>query len=352
MRTLFLHRRWRDRFASSGRFRLRTFAERSVEHLKRWAFVYVAIAAIALWFHAALRLRAERLAQPAAPALPDPQGRAAQPRRLTSPSAGPAAARTRRASPSSRCSPACPATTSRAMRPGFFVNGVPVGMRQAGEPAGSAARTRSHRPDSGGPLLRASPAPGQPRLALPADRLDPRSPRSSDGPMRSSDRAIASGTACGMAAAPRSGGLRRHVRDGVRPRPGPRRHRPGLPDRRAEPAGSDPREASREPSEDGDARPSATRGAGAGQARRRRPAPVAGLTTHRQRAAASTTTRASSCRTPSRDADGRVIVAAGHAWSIRSTPCRSSQALLFIDARDRRSRSRAHASSSTSARAR
>ena len=52
MRTLFLNRRWRDRFASSGRFRLRTFAERSVEHLKHWAFVDVAIAAIALWFHA------------------------------------------------------------------------------------------------------------------------------------------------------------------------------------------------------------------------------------------------------------------------------------------------------------
>ena len=52
MRTLFVHRGWRGRFASSGKVRLRTFAERSVEHLKHWAFVYVAIAAIALWFHA------------------------------------------------------------------------------------------------------------------------------------------------------------------------------------------------------------------------------------------------------------------------------------------------------------
>jgi conjugal transfer pilin signal peptidase TrbI len=52
MRTLFVHRGWRGRCASSGKVRLRTFAERSVEHLKHWAFVYVAIAAIALWFHA------------------------------------------------------------------------------------------------------------------------------------------------------------------------------------------------------------------------------------------------------------------------------------------------------------
>ena len=52
MRTLFVHRGWRGRFASSGRFRLRTFAERSVEHLKHWAVVYAAMAAIALWFHA------------------------------------------------------------------------------------------------------------------------------------------------------------------------------------------------------------------------------------------------------------------------------------------------------------
>ena len=74
MRTLFLHRSWRDRFASSGRFRLRTFAERSVEHLKHWAVVYVAIAAIALWFHAHYGFGLERLAQPAAPALPHPQG--------------------------------------------------------------------------------------------------------------------------------------------------------------------------------------------------------------------------------------------------------------------------------------
>ena len=52
MRTLFLHRSWHDRFASSGRVRLRTFAERSVEHLKHWAVVYVAVVAIAFWFHA------------------------------------------------------------------------------------------------------------------------------------------------------------------------------------------------------------------------------------------------------------------------------------------------------------
>ncbi|HQP68266.1 MAG TPA: hypothetical protein PK072_16625, partial [Quisquiliibacterium sp.] len=52
MRTLFVHRGWRGRFASSGKVRLRTFAERSVEHLKRWALVYLAVAAVALWFHA------------------------------------------------------------------------------------------------------------------------------------------------------------------------------------------------------------------------------------------------------------------------------------------------------------
>ena len=52
MRTLFLYRNWPGRLASTGRFPLRTFAERSAEHLKRWTLVYVGLAAIALWFHA------------------------------------------------------------------------------------------------------------------------------------------------------------------------------------------------------------------------------------------------------------------------------------------------------------
>ncbi len=51
MRTLFLHHR-DDRFESGARVRLRPFAMRSIGHLKRWRFVYLAIAAAALWFHA------------------------------------------------------------------------------------------------------------------------------------------------------------------------------------------------------------------------------------------------------------------------------------------------------------
>ena len=52
MRTLFLHRHRHDGLAPSGRLRLRIFAERSAAHLKRWALVYVGVAALALWFHA------------------------------------------------------------------------------------------------------------------------------------------------------------------------------------------------------------------------------------------------------------------------------------------------------------
>jgi conjugal transfer pilin signal peptidase TrbI len=52
MRTLFLHRHRHDGPVPSGRLRLRTFAERSAAHLKRWALVYVGLAALALWFHA------------------------------------------------------------------------------------------------------------------------------------------------------------------------------------------------------------------------------------------------------------------------------------------------------------
>ena len=50
MRTLFLHRH-RHGLALSGRLKLRIFAERSATHLKRWALVYVGLAALALWFH-------------------------------------------------------------------------------------------------------------------------------------------------------------------------------------------------------------------------------------------------------------------------------------------------------------
>ncbi len=52
MRTLFLNRSWRDRFASSGRLRLRSFTELTAVHLRRWALAYVLLAAIAFWFHA------------------------------------------------------------------------------------------------------------------------------------------------------------------------------------------------------------------------------------------------------------------------------------------------------------
>jgi conjugal transfer pilin signal peptidase TrbI len=52
MRTLFLHRHRHDGLAPSRRLRLRIFAEHSAAHLKRWALVYVGIAALALWFHA------------------------------------------------------------------------------------------------------------------------------------------------------------------------------------------------------------------------------------------------------------------------------------------------------------
>lgn len=51
MRTLFLHRHRPDAPAPSGRMRLRIFAERSAAHLKRWALVYVGLAALAIWFH-------------------------------------------------------------------------------------------------------------------------------------------------------------------------------------------------------------------------------------------------------------------------------------------------------------
>jgi conjugal transfer pilin signal peptidase TrbI len=52
VRTLFLHRRWRDRTATFGQSRLSAFAGRSAEHLKHWALLYVALVVIALWFHA------------------------------------------------------------------------------------------------------------------------------------------------------------------------------------------------------------------------------------------------------------------------------------------------------------
>ncbi|MCK7468916.1 MAG: hypothetical protein MZU91_12860 [Desulfosudis oleivorans] len=175
MRTLFLHRSWRDRLASSGRCRLRTFAERSVDHLKRWAFVYVAARRDRALVSRPLWLRAERLAQPAAPALPHPQGRDAQPRRLRGLPLG-----RRRTVPGGRHLHQGARRHARrrghARRAGLPPQRRSGGRAQAGEPARPGARTRSHRPDSGGPLLRAGRAPGQPRLPVPADRLDPRVP--------------------------------------------------------------------------------------------------------------------------------------------------------------------------------
>ena len=115
--------------------------------------------------------------------------------------------------------------------------------------------------------------------------------------MRSSDRDDRNGTTCGwplrLAAvvfAAMVATVPAHAED-------LRRHRPGLPDRRAEPAGGDPRETSRG-RRGRHARPSAARVAGKGQARRRDPAPVAGSRAPVNRGA-STTTRASSCRRPS-----------------------------------------------------
>jgi conjugal transfer pilin signal peptidase TrbI len=52
MRTLFLHGRRHDSLATSGRLKLRIFAECSAAHLKRWALVYVGLAALALWLQA------------------------------------------------------------------------------------------------------------------------------------------------------------------------------------------------------------------------------------------------------------------------------------------------------------
>ena len=52
MRTLFLQRKWPGRAFPVERLRLRTFAERTAVHLRRWARAYVGLAAITLWFHA------------------------------------------------------------------------------------------------------------------------------------------------------------------------------------------------------------------------------------------------------------------------------------------------------------
>jgi conjugal transfer pilin signal peptidase TrbI len=52
MRTLLLHRNWPGCSATTGRFRLRTFAARSADHVKRWTLAYAGLAAFALWFQA------------------------------------------------------------------------------------------------------------------------------------------------------------------------------------------------------------------------------------------------------------------------------------------------------------
>jgi len=52
MRTIFLHRKWPGRSFPAERLRLRTFAERTAVHLRRWVLAYVLLAATALWFHA------------------------------------------------------------------------------------------------------------------------------------------------------------------------------------------------------------------------------------------------------------------------------------------------------------
>ena len=69
-------------FSSSGRTWLRTFAEASVEHPKHWAVVHRSPPRSRSGFTPTMASLAERLAEPAAPALPHPQGRDAQPRRL------------------------------------------------------------------------------------------------------------------------------------------------------------------------------------------------------------------------------------------------------------------------------
>ena len=48
MRTIFLHRKWPGRSFPVERLRLRTFAERTAVHLRRWVLAYVGLAAIAL----------------------------------------------------------------------------------------------------------------------------------------------------------------------------------------------------------------------------------------------------------------------------------------------------------------
>jgi type-F conjugative transfer system protein TraW len=336
MRTLFLHRRWRDRFASSGRLRLRTFAERSVEHLKRWALVYVAIAAIALWFHAHYGFGLN-----ASPSLPH---RLFLIHKGEMPSRGDFVAfRWAGGGPYPagvtfiKVLAGMPGDEVTRDAQGFHLNGVPVGVPKPVSRQRSAARTRSHRPDSGGPLLRASRTPGQPRLPVPADRLDPRIPDHRAGRCALlTARSQTARPAAGRCA--RSGGLRRDGRDGVRPRPGPRRHRPGLPDRRAEPAGGDPRETSRG-RRGRHARPSATRVAGRVRRGVEDPTPVAGLSRTRQPRRFH--------HDPSivvqeaiRDADGRVIVPPGTVVNPLDTVT-LSQALLFIDARDREQVARA-----------
>jgi hypothetical protein len=279
MRTLFLNRRWRDRFASSGRL--------PAAHVRRALGRTPAsagpsstslIAAIALWFHANYGFGLN-----ASPSLPH---RLFLIHKGEMPSRGDFVAfRWAGGGPYPagvtfiKVLAGMPGDEVTRDAQGFHLNGVPVGVPKPVSRQRSAARARSHRPDSGGPLLRASRTPRQPRLPVPADRLDPRVPDHRAG-------RCALLTARSQTARPAARPLRLAAvvfafdgRDGARAGAGPRRHRPGLPDRRAEPAGGDPRETPRG-RRGRHARASATRVAGKGQARRRRPGARGGALAH------------------------------------------------------------------------
>ena len=193
-------------------------------------------------FSGALQLRTECHAEPPAPPLPDPQGRAAAARAVRRvPLAG---RRPLSGGRHVREAPRRPAGRSRhARRSRLLRQRHPRRDRQDREPPGRPARARRDRGVTRRALLRAGPASGQPRLALSAHRLDLATTRSSDGPMRSSEQrrsACHAGPELAAAACRRRG-----LAVGHGARPGPRRHRTGVPDRRSEPAGSDPRETAR-----------------------------------------------------------------------------------------------------------
>ena len=277
--------------------------------LQRWALAYLLrSAAIAFWFHAHYGFGLN-----ASPSLPH---RLFLIHKGEMPGRGrlrglrwPVADRTRRASPSSRCSPACPATRSRATRRDFHLNGVPVGVPKPVSRQGQLLEPgpTGHAPE--GRLLRASRTP---------DSLDSRyqltgwihGPRSSGGPMRSSDptiqrhglrqaaHAIAAVVFAAMVATVTPPRRDLGVIGPVYPIAEPNLLEVILGKLRGRRSGT--------------ARPSAARVAGKGPGEVEDPAPVAG---NHQSApvnrGASTTTRASSCRRPSPTPTGRVIVPPG-----------------------------------------